>query len=277
MDISDAPRGEAQEEQFVVRADEIDQTGTTISMERGQDALPLSAIPLSRDDSTPATSLRPLREATGPVRPGIRREGSTPPPPLPPPPPAPEQSPSPDNPTDSLSLPQLRHLVSQFPKTEERAYAFEYADSQTLAPELNEWFGYTEQDRLMLFSVKDSFEHRWQVFFGGSGSKHSEIPWICADNSDQRKFFSSLLSKLSYPDILARIESLEAVLYILAGVWGETAGLPSDNETKDTNDKTFQESRTQISWIKKGTELVNDCSGVPLLFEHLRSVLESER
>src|ERR1700761_6686427 len=98
-----------------------------------------------------------------PKRPGLRRETSTTEPPPPPsqPPPAP---PVPSDPADSLSLPQLRQLVNQFPKAEATPYAFQYQDAEGFEPEIGEWFHYTEldQDRQYLLSSLEAFEAKWK-------------------------------------------------------------------------------------------------------------------
>src|ERR1035441_6708880 len=60
-------------------------------------------------------------------RPQLQRNQPQPPPPhQPPPPPAPQQI---GNPNDSLSLMQLRRIVTEFPKIDPTSYAFTYADS----------------------------------------------------------------------------------------------------------------------------------------------------
>jgi hypothetical protein len=137
-----------------VRADEID-SGKTISAPGTQ--RPLSA--LTPSDGANTTKPKP------PPRPALRRDGSAPPPPPPSqPPPAPPTQP--ENPTDSLSLPQLRQLVGQFPKTEQRAYAYQYRDAEDYAIEIDEWFHYTEldQDRDYLLAAREAFEQKWRLF-----------------------------------------------------------------------------------------------------------------
>src|SRR5271154_300309 len=143
--------------QLIVKADEVDQVGTAISSPTRQ--LPLSAL-RTIDGSSPAVaSPTQIKDnAKQAIRPQLRRDGMAPPPPSQPPPPAPQSSFDPGNPTDSLSLPQLKQLVNQFPKVEQRAYAFQFADAQPYREEVDEWFQYSAQDRLMLFGTRESFE-----------------------------------------------------------------------------------------------------------------------
>src|SRR2546421_4800392 len=149
--------------QLIVKADEVDQVGTAISSTTRQ--LPLSALRSIDGPGSAATSSTQNRESVKPaVRPTLRRDGIAPPPPSQPPPPAPSSPFHPGNPADSLSLPQLKQLVSQFPKVEQRAYAFQFADAQSFEEEIEEWFQYTEEDRHMLFNSRDSFESRWKIY-----------------------------------------------------------------------------------------------------------------
>lgn len=282
MDIADAPRDSAPSQQYVLRADEVDQAGTAMTVDGTKDAVPLSALPLSRDDSSIPVENRLPGKRPIPARPALRREGSTPPPPpLQPPPPAPDQVPSPDNPTDSLSLPQLRSLVSQFPKTEQKAYTFEYADAESFPVELDEWFQYSEQDRLMLLSAKENFNQRWNEFCRSDSTLEDEISWIAVDDKARKDFCNGLFLDFLDPDILIRIEAIETVFYILAGAWGDTAGFPDSSSTSNDNSCTesdqFKDNAVQISWIRKGAQLVADCSGISSLYKYFRTLIEKKK
>lgn len=287
MDIADAPRENASGQQYVLRADEVDQTGTAMTVDGSKDAVPLSALPLSRADPSASVEDRPPGKTLKPSRPILRREGSAPPPPPPPPPPlqppppAPEQVPLPENPTDSLSLPQLRSLVSQFPRAEQKAYAFEYADTESFAIELNEWFQYSEQDRLMLLSAKENFDQRWREFCTSDSHLDNEASWITVDEGVRKEFCKGLFSDFSDSDILVRIEAIETVFYVLAGVWGYTAGLQDDSNTSVDMPReesgAFKENLVQIEWIKKGSRLVADCSGVSALHKYLLTLIETNK
>lgn len=283
MDISDAPRENTPGQQYVVRADEVDQAGTAMTVDSTKDSVPLSAIPLPRDDSSSSVENRAPGKKPFVSRPNLRRENSAPPPPPPlqPPPPAPDQTPSPENPTDSLSLPQLRSLVSQFPKTEQKAYAFEYADSESFPIELNEWFHYAEKDRIMLLSAKENFDQRWREFCKNDPTLEDEASWISVDERLHKDFCRGVFEDFTDSDIFVRVEAVETILYILAGVWGYTAGLPSssgasEGEPRDENDP-FEESLLQIDWIKKGSLLISDCSGINALYSYFQNFVKTQK
>ena len=206
-----------------------------------------------------------------PKRPGLRRETSTPAPPPPPsqPPPAP---PPPSDPTDSLSLPQLRHLVNQFPKSEQTPYAFEYKDAEEFEPEIDEWFHYTEldQDRQYLLSSLESFEGRWKAFCDARGWS-DDTKWTAENNDQRQAFVSTLSSDLESEDYALRIEALSTVYYILMGAWSTTSGLEV-SAAQDTFQTDNERSNIiQVQWMHKGADLLAESSAIP----HIHSCLVS--
>ncbi len=99
-------------------------------------------------------------------RPQFQRSQPQPPPPhQPPPPPAPQQV---GNPNDSLSLMQLKRIVTDFPKADPTSYAFTYADTATFEEEVDEWFSYNEAEYRRLNRARATFERRWKKFIGKS-------------------------------------------------------------------------------------------------------------
>ncbi|KKY19129.1 putative pheromone-dependent cell cycle arrest protein far11 [Phaeomoniella chlamydospora] len=183
-------------------------------------------------------------------------------------------------PTDSLSLPQLRQLVSQFPKVEQTAYAFQYADAQPFPEEVEEWFQYVDQERQMLLSSKEVFEQKWNNYCKSSAAARDraslddyEVSWLDAPQSIRKEFLYPILKETDHPDILVRIEAAEVIFYVLAGVWGWTAGLTpqqqQDEDSHDDEDRLIY-SRVQLQWMQKGAALLDECSGIPLLFRYLQ-------
>src|SRR5271154_2522961 len=211
-----------------VKADEID-AGTSILTPSKQ--LPLSAL-APPDASAPAAA-RPK----APPRPALRRDGpaAPPPPPSQPPPAPPNESVSAtDITTDSLSLPQLKHLVGQFPKAEQCAYAFQYSDSEDFAVELEEWFHYAEQDHAILLASRDIFEQIWADWYQqqkqDQANQESET-WLDVSHQTRVNFVKNQVPKLDpSAGFLQRIEALECLLFILSGVWGLSAGLETHQE-----------------------------------------------
>ena len=271
-------------QQLIVKADEVDQVGTAIQSPGRQ--LPLSALSPVDGSAPAATRYGQVKGISKPqTRPALRREGSAPPPPSQPPPPAPPQHPEPGDPTDSLSLPQLKHLVSQFPKVEQRAYAFQFADSQGFIDEIEEWFQYSEQDRILLLGSRDSFEQKWKSFCGVQQSPaEEETSWLEVGLLTRREFLVSLVPEFENPSIDARTESLECILYILCGTWSLTAGLEAVQEGRDdADDHSSQEDNpsrshsSQVEWMHKGVELLLLTSSLEKLYMSTSRAFAEER
>lgn len=214
---------------------------------------------------------------TKPKRPGIRREisNSAPPPPPSQPPPAP---PPISDPTDSLSLPQLRQLVSQFPKQEQTPYAFQYQDAEDFEPEIDEWFHYTDldQDRQYLLASLEAFEGRWKSFCTADNISE-DSKWISVTNEQRQRFVSSLVNSLVSDDYTPRVEALSCIYYVLAGVWSTTAGIETRQSTTAEDDDDDDEATTegahsnvvQMEWMHKGADLVEQTELIPQIYNCL--------
>lgn len=246
---------------ILIRADEVD-AGTSILTPSKE--LPLSTLTptdLERVNTHPPPSS---------TRPGLRREGSGP---APPPPSQPPPAPPPNQPdvTDSLSLPQLRQLVSQFPKTEQRAYNFHYQDAEGFEAEVDEWFHYTEleQDRDYLLASLDAFEQKFKAF-----CEDHELPddttWPALSQGQRRQFVTHLLDDLADQEYDLRVEALCCVYYILTGVWSTTSGLEvkqdvsNDDIADDASD--IHSNVVQVQWMHKGATLLAEASLIPQLY-----------
>lgn len=251
-------------DKILLKADEVD-AGTTIKSPSGP--RPLSAL------STPATTNDPSRPAP-PPRPILKREGSTPPPPPPPsqPPPAPPAQP--DDPTDSLSLPQLRQLVRNFPKPEPQAFAYEYQDAQDFATEIDEWFSYTklDQERDYLLAAREAFEESWH-FYSLSLLERPDATWLDVEQRQRAAFLSRLRPQLDHHDITERQRAIACLLYVLSGIWTITSGI--DNPaTDDSTDEKPVGNPLQIEWMHKNVELFIQEGLLEPLFHCMRTALE---
>ncbi|KAJ5564034.1 hypothetical protein N7513_000276 [Penicillium frequentans] len=289
MEISPESRDATMpEEHHIVKADEVDQTGTDISpvsddqlmeevaeelrQEQVQEQAAEAMQTIGSDDAPPEKSMK---------RPELRRDNPVaPPPPLQPPPPAPVQQ-NAEQATDSLSLAQLRRLVQEMPKVEQPAYAFEYADSQAFPEELDEWFQYNDFDRVMLKGMKMTFDRQWSIFCRNHNSQALDLSWVDASDNQRRKFMIQSLDKLQYPEISVRIEALENICYAVTGVWGLTAGRPTPDYPTNPDTKTAAESprskSLQIEWIEKNVSLIQQCAGIPLLVKRLSELFGRAR
>ncbi|OJJ43836.1 hypothetical protein ASPZODRAFT_169125 [Penicilliopsis zonata CBS 506.65] len=274
------------QEQHIVKADEVDQTGTDINpvsdeqlLEEVAEGLRQEAI--SVPDAT-ADNLISLQAEQSARRPVLRRDGSAPPPPLQPPPPAPVQQ-SQEQPSDSLSLVQLRRLAQDLPRVEQRAYAFEYADAQPFPDELEEWFQYSEFDRVMLMGAKFSFDNRWRAFSEqrSASSDSQEETWLDASYEKREQFINELLHGLRHDDLFTRLEALESISYIITGIWGVTAGIAAQDYPVDPSPQMAVETpkfkSLQIKWIEENVSLIQQCDGFSVLLEYFYRVFEKNR
>lgn len=278
----------------IVKADEVDEAGADISTiipsnssetefdqriesRRAQDAQP-GGSPKILANSVPSA---PKWWA----RPVLRRDGSAAPPPQQPPPPAPpQQREETGNPTDSLSLMQLKKLVTDLPKFEPTAYAFEYEDTRAFPEELEEWFQYTEEDRYILLRSKQMFEEKWaQTQTTSVIAAQGSLGWSKVPQADRESFLTGAVQALSSPEGTTRVKSLECISYVALGAWADTAGLDEENNDPGSSgddakalDPQYRKSRLQLNWIHNGARLLCQVSAVPALIDILRRICKSE-
>lgn len=224
-----------------------------------------------------------------PTRPGLRRDKSTPAPQrLPPPaPPAPPFE-SGHQPTDSLSLLQLKKLVTEMPKVEPTPYAFDYDDAASFECEVEEWFTYSVEEQAMLLKAQSSFVEEWVALSDGTLSnlaayEQGEMDWCKAEPALRNQFTRKLIGTLAQSDKETRLRSLEALVYIALGCWHETAGLsnaqpnaPAEEvPTSPANDadqpSSYVKSEVQIDWIRNGVQMIYECDGIQPIFDVARA------
>lgn len=253
-------------------------------------------------------------------RPALRRDTSVPAP-RQPPPPAPLGAAGPSNtgsdaeqgqgddgnisdPTDSLSLVQLRSLVKDLPRIEPTPYAFEYADAASLPEEVEEWFSYSVEERARILKGQSSFTQEWGEYHGWAFAEEGGGPdWAGVGEEERRGFVRRLVGCLKDEEGVKRLRALEALVYLVLGCWHETAGLvqsgpgrldrgkgkakseepgeiEKDAETpvdalplkprEKALEEQFSKSKAQISWIKNNVNLLFDCDGVQVVFDLVR-------
>ena len=218
-------------------------------------------------------------------RPQLQRNQPQPPPPhQPPPPPAPQQA---NNPNDSLSLMQLRRIVTEFPKIEPTSYAFAYSDTATFEEEVDEWFSYNEAEFKRLHRAKDTFERRWKKFSGK--------PWLESDKKEREQFVEQEVEDLRDVELRRRCKGLQTILHIILGVWDETAGLKSTDTTEPENqgkeappepqdEKDGSEysgtkpkttaTESQIKQMKTGVLFVAQAGGITVLYQVMQNAFK---
>jgi hypothetical protein len=283
MDVPSGAPEATMQEHHIVKADEVDQTGTDISPVSDDQLMEEVAEGLRQEKASqaaPAPETAPSAPEKSMKRPDLRRENLVPPPPLQPPPPAPVQEKA-DRGTSSLSLSELRKLVGDMPKIEQPAYAFEYADAQSFPEELEEWFQYNDFDRVMLTGTKITFDHKWPAFCQQHQSDTPAVSWLDASHDLRHSFISRMIEDLQHSDVSVRLEALETVCYVVTGVWGLTGGrvapnYPSDADSESAAETPLQKS-LQIQCIEDNVSLLQECSGVTALVVYMCRLFDKSR
>ena len=222
-----------------------------------------------------------------PVRPGMHRDKSAPPPaPLHLPPPAPPAPPPDANQANgSLSLAQLQNLVRDMPKVDPTPYAFNYEDASSFEDELEEWFSYSVEEQAMLLKAQASFAQEWGTFNGLNNATYEDggLDWMKATRQQQSEFVQYLLGVIRQPDPVSRLKKLEALVYILLGCWYESAGLPSSDSDSENEGQqrpsngdghpagTYDKSHQQVQLISRNVRLFIQVDGLPVLVDALRA------
>ena len=289
------PLGASEEnDAIIVKADEVDEAGadiSTISPADGSESEFNARIESRRaQDAQAGGSPKILANAVPnsskvASRPILRREGSAPAPPQQPPPNPPQSQDEPSNPTDSLSLLQLRRLVTDLPKLEPTAYAFEYSETRSFPEELQEWFSYTEEERYMLLQAKETFNEKWEQSQAERANPSDRVVgWTAVELEDRENFIVGAIKGLDNPELSSRVKSLECISYVALGVWGDTAGMdvPSDEVDLSVEAKKWVETQNtkpklQLKWIMNGTRMLCKKGAVQKLFDVLRRLWESEQ
>ncbi|KAI1130945.1 hypothetical protein F5Y10DRAFT_234729 [Nemania abortiva] len=210
------------------------------------------------------------------VGPGLTRTPSN----LPPPRPSPQRNqflPGPPNPppsgalntqpADSLSLAQLRRIVSEFPRAEAAAYDFEYADTASHAEEIDEWFNYQFWQFVRLVNAQRAYESRWEHDLA---TKKEEVTWDEAPEDVRSTFIRQALNETESDDSLVSAVATGKLVYLALGRWADTAGLPTGDTPKS---RTLANPR-QLAAMKAGVQAIAELGGIPVIWRALRNVLD---
>ena len=217
--------------------------------------------------------------ANRPQRPILRREGSAPPPPpRQPPPPAP---PAQDDgqASESLTLAQLRNLVTSLPKLEPKAYAYTYDETRTFPEELEEWFQYTEEDRALWETAKVIFHHLLTRY--ETGEAGGAVPsWGKLPQPRKEGFVRELLEVLKeIDDVEARTQCAFALAHVAMGSWHESGRMKGHVSSEEApefeapNDK-YQKTAAQLRSIREGCELLAKLGAASVFFTIIKQVCD---
>ncbi|ORY71228.1 required for hyphal anastomosis [Pseudomassariella vexata] len=194
-----------------------------------------------------------------PVRPGLQRNSMSIPPPQPP---QGNQLP------DSLSLAQLRLIVSEFPRTEAVAYDFVYSDTGPHAEEIDEWFVYQFWQWVRLNTAQRGFEAQWEQ---DVGSKHEYMEWDEATDDIRSTFVRSALEQIKTNQNAPRAAAVGRIMYIVLGRWSDTAGTPPYGDKSKLRSAAAPD---QLAAMKAGIKLVAQLDGLPVVWTAMQNALD---
>ncbi|KAF2271906.1 N1221-domain-containing protein [Westerdykella ornata] len=215
---------------------------------------------------------------------------------VPPPSPAPLHLPPPAPPTpsvalleaglasDSLSLSQLRSLVDTVPATEPTPYAFTYDDASSFEEELEEWFSYSVEEQAILLKTYTSFSAVWETIIGGK-YEDGGSEWTALSQEQQKEFMKVLLEDSKDQGLPTRLDTIEALVYVLLGCWHESAGTTQGHKQQDSGGQEgadrgdtlrfsrYSQAGVQVDLIRRNVRLFIDCGGLRSLVEGIPDLL----
>lgn len=210
-----------------------------------------------------------------PMRPGLQRNQSQPNPPTQPPSLPANQ---PNQPPDSLSLAQLRRIVSEIRGTEAVAYDFVYSDTGPHAEEIDEWFVYQFWQWVRLNAAQRAFEWQWELLVGATTT---QVSWEEASAETRLRFVQEALESVSNEatvpsnEATTRANAVGQLAYLILGRWADTAG-----QTQLQLDKSKVRTvatQDQLEAMKSSVKLIAEVGGIPIIWKALRDSYEALR
>ncbi|KXJ92664.1 hypothetical protein Micbo1qcDRAFT_117624 [Microdochium bolleyi] len=212
-------------------------------------------------EATPeADGTQPAPPASAVTRPSLLRDQT------PANPPGALKQQTPNQPPDSLSLAQLRRLVSELPRSETAAYDFEYTDTGPHTEEIDEWFQYQLRQWMRLDAAQKDFESNWDDEISAN---YDEVTWEEATPELRVQYIRGLLVAAQSPVNATRAQGVERILYIVLGRWSETARSPTGDKSKLRS----VASEGQLAAIRSGVEVVHEAGGIPVIWKALQAAV----
>lgn len=162
-------------------------------------------------------------------------------------------------PTDSLSLVQLRRIVAEFNKPEPIAYDFQYEDLGSFEEEVDEWFVYQFWQWVRLNAAQAAFEARWELH-------SSQASWDESSQESRAHFLRECLENLASVEDSDRSEAIRSLLYIALGRWVDTS-LPPQDEGEDERSAA---SSSQLEAMKSSIELITAQGGLGAIWKAMQ-------
>lgn len=167
-------------------------------------------------------------------------------------------------PTDSLSLAQLRRIVTEVNRTEPAAYDFIYSDMGPHPEEIDEWFAYSVSQWVRLNAAQRAFEWQWEQ------EAEPDITWDDADHDTRTRFVQAAIAGVQSNDAAMRSMSIGKLVYLVLGRWGDTSmSIAMRGDCKSLA------SIPQLQAIKAGIECLTSLEGLPVIWETLRHSFET--
>ncbi|KAI8298691.1 Striatin-interacting protein 1 [Colletotrichum sp. SAR11_59] len=174
-------------------------------------------------------------------------------------PPAPADQPQP---TDSLSLLQLRRIVAEFSRGEPVAYDFVYSDMGSHDEEIDEWFVYQFWQWVRLNAAQRAFEWQWQHEYD------IQTSWEETDYETRAKFTRDALGGLQVREPAQRSASIGKLLYLVLGRWGDTS------TPATVGDGRSAASSPQLEAIRSSITFLTSLDGIATVWEAVQSCFD---
>ncbi|KAH9241677.1 hypothetical protein K456DRAFT_1745195 [Colletotrichum gloeosporioides 23] len=201
-----------------------------------------------------------------PSRPMLQRNSSAPTPaPVPAPVPPAPMPPAPTDqlqPTDSLSLLQLRRIVAEFSRGEPVAYDFVYSDMGSHDEEIDEWFVYQFWQWVRLNAAQRAFEWQWQHEYD------IQTSWEETDYETRAKFTRDALGGLQVREPAQRSASIGKLLYLVLGRWGDTS------TPATVGDGRSAASSPQLEAIRSSITFLTSLNGIATVWEAVQNCFD---
>lgn len=186
--------------------------------------------------------------------------------------PAPPPGNQPGQPPDSLSLAQLRRIVSEIRGTEAVAYDFVYSDTAPHAEEIDEWFVYQFWQWVRLNAAQRAFEWQWELL---AGAKATQVSWDEASTELRAQFVQEALDNVKSTEAPVRANAIGRLAYLILGRWADTAG--QDPPRFDKSKVRSVATQSQLDAMKSGVKLLSELDGIPIIWKALRDSYDALR
>lgn len=219
-------------------------------------------------------------------RPALHREKSVPLSQQPLPPVPPQGSQDAGDPTNSLSLMQLKRLVADMPREEQAPYDFTYDDTSSFQEEVEELFTYKDEEHSNLLHARSVFDQQWSSYVRSDEDRNEfYVPpsWVTTDIWVKREFLSSVKSDLGSDNVQLAIMAL---VYLALGCWYDTALKDSKPVGKAPSSeryihqaaemRRFSTSATQVTFMQENISLIAEEVGVQPIFDAFRQACLDE-